>query len=286
MVALSEAGCAVRCHRHVEGDLSESETWRGLLDGVALVFHLAAQTSARVAEEHPEVDRRINVESTMHLVQHARRLPHPPIVVFSSTDTVAGRLKGEVRDGCPDQPLTIYDLHKLQAEQVLEWGTRRGFVRGVILRLSTVYGPGGKVSRLDRGVINSMIMRALRREALTVFGDGTCLRDLLHVEDAVEALCLAAQRVDSLEGDHFVVGSGSSTEIGSAFRLIAEAAAKVTGHLVPVAHVPWPESTLDIDRRSVQLDPSRFCQYSGWTSKHRFETAVFETARLLALGKP
>jgi nucleoside-diphosphate-sugar epimerase len=280
--ALSTAGCAVRCHTRSDGDLGEKDAWNGILVGADVVFHLAAQTSARFSEEHPETDRRINVDSVMHLVQVARDLRRSPTVVFTSTDTIAGCLDGVVDDGTPDEPRTIYELHKLQAEQILQWGTRREFVRGVALRLSTVYGPGGKVSKPDRGVINSMIIRALNGESLTVYGDGAYQRDLLHVDDVVEALCAAAQRIDSVQGEHYVVADGRSIAIGRAFALIAQAAAAVTSRNVAVEYVPWPRDSLEIDRRSVRLDPSGFQQCSGWTAKHRFENAVEETARFFA----
>jgi nucleoside-diphosphate-sugar epimerase len=281
-VALLDAGCIVRRHRRSDGDVGCPETWRAALDGVDVVFHLAAETSAREAEQDPEADQRTNVDAVMHLVQQARRLQRPPTVVFASTDTIAGVLDGVVHDGISDQPRTIYDLHKLHAEKVLEWGTRRGFVRGVTLRLSTIYGPGGQASNTDRGVVNAMVRRALRGEPLTVYGDGSCRRDLIHIDDAVTALCTAAVQVAAVEGDHFVVGSGCSPTLAEIFRLIAEAAAAVTGRCVAVEQVPWPPTIFDIDRRSVRLDPGRFRERTGWLPRRDFRTAVFDTARRLA----
>lgn len=265
-----------------DGDSQKVESWRKALAEIDIVFHLAAQTSAAYAEKNPFCDRKDNVDPLRHLVEEASRLPNPPIVVFSSTDTVAGLLNGVVDDKTIDQPRTVYDLHKLCAEKILEWGTRRGFVKGVTLRLTTLYGPGGDVSKSDRGVINKMITRALNGKDLTLYGNGECYRDLLYIEDAITAICTSAEQVESLKGDHFVVGTGDSATLREIFETIVEATLAVTGQKVAIENVPWPSASLDIDRRSVKIDASRFYKLTDWSPRYSFKKTIFDTIRKIA----
>jgi nucleoside-diphosphate-sugar epimerase len=93
---------------------------------------------------------------------------------------------------------------------------------------------------------------------------------------------LAAEKIDFVEADHFVVGSGCSLTLLDAFSRIAEAVEKLIGFRVEVKHLPWPPSTLEIERRSLRLDPSRFCRRTGWAPEHSFEEGVAEAARRFA----
>lgn len=283
---LQATGYELRLHRRADGDIRDIATWMQALEGVDAVFHLAAQTSARQAEIDPVTDLRTNAEAILHMMQAARELERPPVVVLSGTDTQTGRLTGIVDDEGCDHPRTLYDQHKRYAEEYIEWGTRQGFIRGVTVRLSTLFGVGSPVSAQDRGVINEMVRRALRGKPLTVYGGGSCLRDFLHVDDAATAMSMAAEKIDSVCGDHFVVGSGRSLTLVEAFTHVAKAVAAVTGTQVEVRHVPWPPDTLEIDRRSISLDPSRFRERTGWEPRRSFEEGLEEAARKFSSEEP
>jgi len=279
---LEAAGYHVRLHRRADGDIRDASMWTASLQGIDAIFHLAAQTSVRRADADPVTDLRINAESILHLMLAARALERPPVVVLSGTDTQAGRLTGVVTDDDCDRPRTLYDQHKLCAEQYLEWGTRQGFIRGVTLRFSTLFGAGPRVSSPDRGVINSMIRRAVRGESLTVYGDGSSLRDFLHVADAAAAMRHAAENIDSVAGDHFVVASGRSLTLLEAFTRVAEAVEQIVGFRAEVKQLPWPAEAIEIDRRSLRLDVSRFGRRTGWAPRYSFEEGVAEAARRFA----
>jgi nucleoside-diphosphate-sugar epimerase len=280
---LEGAGYHVRLHRRREGDIRDPSTWATSLKGIDAVVHLAAQTSARHAEVDPVADLRTNAEAILYLIRAAASaVERPPIVVLSGTDTQAGQLTGTLNDDVCDRPRTLYDQHKLCAEQHLEWGTRKGFVRGVTLRFSTLFGAGSRETSPDRGVINHMVRRALRGEPLTVYGDGSCLRDFLHVADAATAIRRAVEKIDSVVGDHFVVGSGHSLTVLEAFTRISAVVEEIAGFRAEVKHVPWPSNLMDIDRRSVRLDASRFCGFTGWSPRRTFEEGVAEAVRTFA----
>lgn len=247
------------------GDIRDREMWDRALEGVDLVFHFAAQTSAYVANENPSSDLESNVLPMLYLLESCRRHGWRPAILFASTVTVCGipeRLP--VDETHPDNPITMYDLHKLMAEQYLKWYVGQGIVRGAILRLANVYGPGPKSSSSDRGVLNQMVRRALAGEPLTVYRPGDQLRDYVYVGDVAKAFLEAARNVDSVNGQHFVIGSGSGHTIAQAMNLVADRVALKTGRRVEVNLVDPPHPQSPIEARNFVADTHRFGEATGW----------------------
>jgi len=250
----------------VQGDVRDPAVWERSLGGVDYIFHFAAQTSTYVANDDPIADRTVNVQPMLYLLEACRQQGVRPTVCFASTVTVAGiPTRLPVDESHPDHPLTIYDLHKLMAEQYLRWYAEQGAVRGVSLRLANVYGPGPPSSRADRGVLNQMIRRAMRGEPLTVYGEGDQLRDYLYVEDAARAFLAASLHGETLNGQHFVIGSGRGYTIAEAMQLVADRAAAKTDIPVPVHHVTPPRDLSPIEQRNFVADSSRFHRSTGWS---------------------
>lgn len=247
------------------GDVGDPAVWEKCLEGIDFIFHFAAQTSTYVANDDPVADQAINVMPMLHLLEACRRRGTRPTVCFSSTVTVAGipeRLP--VDETHHDHPLTVYDLHKQMAEQYLRWYAEQGIVRGVILRLANVYGPGPRSSRSDRGILNQMIRHALSGEPLTVYGAGDQLRDYVYVEDVTRAFLSAARHSETLNGQYFVIGSSQGHTIAEAMRMIAARCTARTGREVPVRHVAPPGALSPIEQRHFVADSHRFCAATGW----------------------
>ena len=269
--------------RDIDADLRQPATWKKLLEDVDVVFHLAAQTSTYVANDHPSSDLEGNVLPMVHLLEACRRNAWSPTVLFSSTVTVCGipsRLP--VDETLPDDPRTVYDLHKMMAERYLKYYVRTGFLRGAILRLANVYGPGPRSSRPDRGILNLMIRRAMAGEPLTVYRPGTQMRDYVYVEDVVRGFLSAPVHIDLLNGRHFVIGSGEGHSILEAFRLVAERVALKTKRLVSVdlADPPTPQSP--IESRDFVADTGRFSALTGWRAVHRLPDGIDRTVEVFS----
>jgi UDP-glucose 4-epimerase len=257
------------------GDVRDPLVWEQALEGVDYIFHFAAQTSTYVANADPVADQAINVLPMLQLLEACRRQGGKFSVCFASTVTVTGipeRLP--VDESHPDHPLTVYDLHKLMAEQYLRWYAEHGFVRGVSLRLANVYGPGPASSRNDRGILNQMIRRALAGETLTVYGPGDHVRDYLYVEDAARAFLAAALHSEALNGKCYVIGNGRGHTIAEAIGLVAERANAKTGISVPVQHVAPPKDLSPIEQRNFVADSSQFSRATGWQARHTLARGI------------
>jgi nucleoside-diphosphate-sugar epimerase len=130
----------VRCSRTdtkaIEGDLSRADVLReAMATQPDIIFHLAAVPGG-AAEADPQLSRRVNLETTMNLIEAAAALPQPPRFVYSSSIAVFGvPLPDHVDDATPTKPTLIYGAHKLMAEIALADAVRRSALEAVALRL-------------------------------------------------------------------------------------------------------------------------------------------------------
>jgi nucleoside-diphosphate-sugar epimerase len=248
-----------------KADIRNRDIWLKFLSGIDIVFHLAGQTSASLANENPLRDLEENLLPVVNLVETCLKSGLRPDVIFSGTATEVG-----LTDSCPvnetfaDQPITVYDIHKLAAEKYLQYYTNQMAGRATILRLTNVYGPGPVSSSADRGVLNMMVRKALKGGPLTVYGDGDFLRDYLYIDDVVRAFLLAGANMDVLKGKYYVIGSGIGTTIKDMVYAVREEAAGHTDISVVVDHVPWPDRTSLIEFRNFIADSSLFSRITGW----------------------
>jgi UDP-glucose 4-epimerase len=251
----------------VSGDIAVREIWAHALKEIDIVFHFAAQTSVYAASRFPAVDLAANVLPMLNMLETCRENDLHPAILFAGTVTEAGIPTSlPVDEAYPDDPVTLYDIHKLMAEHYLKYFVRQGVVQGTVLRLSNVYGPGPESSRPDRGVLNGMIRKALAGEALTVYGKGNYLRDYVYVRDVVDAFLKAGVCVDRLNGNHYVVGSGKGHTVAETVHMVAEHVSKKTGNAVPVTHVAPPVNLSPIEERNFVADTTSFSSATGWAA--------------------
>ncbi|MET9294034.1 NAD-dependent epimerase/dehydratase family protein [Streptomyces sp. NPDC003077] len=269
-------GCAADVEIR-RADLTEPGAVAEAIEGADAVFHLAAYMAGPNAWRVDGTDtaaERVNVGTVRDLVAavRARRSGHepPPAVLFSGAMSQCGapvagaRLTNEI----PDKPLSGYDQQKTDAERVLLDATEEGLIRGVSLRLATLYSQGTDPIRLDRGVVAAMARRARAGERLQMWHDGTVRRDLLCVDDAARAFGAALDAVDALAGRHWLVGTGQGTSVAELFGMISRrVAAYLETDPVPVVTVPPVAHTLPTDGLDFVVDPAAFHAATGWRAE-------------------
>lgn len=288
-VALSLLGgiCSTEEVRADLGDDSaDLEAWQSWLQGVDVVLHLAGQTSSVQSDLCPEEDWRINVRPLLRLCHAAKAMSDVPIVIFAATVTQIGMSQNvPVNEDHPHRPITTYDIHKLSAENHLLRHALAGDVRGVSLRLPNIYGPGPKSGSTDRGILNMMMRRALNGGPLTVYGDGSPVRDYLHVEDAASAFLASAMAAHSTQGRFFVLGTGQGYSLAQAMNMVAKRAEAATGRSVELLHVSPPENLPTIEQRHFVADHTAFTMAAGWTPRWGLEAGIDQTiACMLGVG--
>jgi len=266
--------------QNIQADIRSSDVWKNLVPNTDVIFHLAAQTSAAKADADPDEDLAINVNPVTALIKTCRQMQVAPTVLFAGTVTECGLTPSvPVNEYIPDHPITMYDRHKLMAEKELERADQAGVLRSVTLRMPNLYGPGPRNSSADRGVLNRMVRRALAGEALTVYGTGEYIRDYLFVADAARAFVAAAEKIETVHGRHFVIGTGNGTTIKAAFDLVAERAA-ASGHtLVDVHQIEPPAPLPAIETRNFVADAAQFKKGTGWSAFVGLQAGIDRTIK-------
>lgn len=278
---LSEEGNALRLvsraagSDYVQADLREDQAWTKLIDGAAAVVHLSSRTDLRSAEADPAGDEEINVAPVRALVRAAEKAKSPIKVVFASTVTIVGNQnENPVNERTPDRPCSVYDRHKLACEEILREASARDVLRACSLRLPNVYGYGRTSVNSNRGILNVMIKRAATGEPLTIYGDGSYIRDFTHLDDVVTAF-VAAVASDSIgDGRHFVIATGEGRSLKEAFGIVADEARVITGSRPGIRHVPEPADLQPIERRNFIGDSCLFQTATGWRPKFGLKAGI------------
>lgn len=156
------------------------------------VFTLAGSVAHLPSLEDPDTDLRCNTMATLNTLRMVQRKCAGARVVHTGTRQVYGRACYlPVDENHPLQPPDVNGVHKLAAEHYHGFFHRSEGLRTTVLRLPNIYGPRQKVRAPGLGFAGTVIGRALRGEAVTLFGSGEDRRDFLFVGDVVEALLLA-----------------------------------------------------------------------------------------------
>jgi len=236
---LSRAGAAANLEwlrqRHkkalgfVLGDVRDYESLRRALDGVQVIYHLAAQTAVTRSVVNPREDFEINALGTINVLEAARTAKDEPVVAFASTNKVYGVLaQAEVAEGATRYTLPQYpegidenwpvDFHspygcsKGAADQYVRDYARIYGLPTLVFRQSCIYGPR-QFGVEDQGWLAWFAIAATTGKKITIYGDGKQTRDVLHVRDLVEALKMAINRIDLTSGQVYNVGGGRSNSI-------------------------------------------------------------------------
>jgi nucleoside-diphosphate-sugar epimerase len=254
--------------KHIQADLRDTAEWRALIADAGAIVHLSSRTDLRAAEADPTGDYSLNIEPIHALVRAAEQCEVPIPVIFASTVTIVGdKHANPVNEQTLDRPCSVYDRHKLECETILREATRRGVLRACSLRLSNVYGYGISSVNSNRGILNAMMKRAANGEPLMVFGEGAYLRDFTHIDDVVDAFCLAIATPLACDGSHYVIARGQGHSLAEAFSLVAAEASKQTGRRIEIHRLPEPADLHPIERRNFVGNSSLFHERAGWRAQ-------------------
>jgi len=255
-------------------DVRDAKAVRRAVRNASAVFHFAAQTAVTSSLENPIHDFGVNAFGTLNVLEALRLTPEPPPLFFTSTNKVYGALadvplveaatRWTPADGSAGalaertvSPATPYGCSKAAADQYVLDYTRSFGLRAVVFRMSCVYGPH-QFGNEDQGWVAHFVIRALEGKPITLFGDGKQVRDVLFVDDLVDAFQLAWKNVDRTSGRAFNIGGGP--ERTTSLVELVDAIGSLTGVTPAVRFAPWREG----DQRHYVSDTSAFHAATGW----------------------
>ena len=231
------------------GDLKDPEVALKAVDGVSVVFHIAANPEVRVSYTSPDVHFRENVVVTFNVLEAARRRGVKEIVFASSSSVYGEPGSIPVGEDAPLRPVSVYGASKASCESLIHAYTRLYGLRAVVLRYANIVGP-----RMRHGVVWDFIVKLRGNPVeLEVLGDGSQLRSYMHVSDAVEATITAWTR----GGEGYQVYNIASEDwiaVDEVADIVVEAMGLkgVRKKYKPVLHgVGWPG---DVKRIALKID--------------------------------
>jgi UDP-glucose 4-epimerase len=261
--------------RFIRGSMNDESVVAQAVQEKEVIFNCAAQTSHPLSLRDPLFDAEINCLGNLRLLEAVRLLNPQAVVVYTSSSTVIGRAADEIVDEThAERPLDIYSANKGVAEKYYRIYNRVHDLRTVTLRFANLYGPHGK-GFPEFGFVNYFIHLAWKGEEIRIFGRGDQTRNVLFVEDAVDALLLAS-REPRLVGEVFFVAHEEH-------HTVAEIAGAVVAMVRrgSVTHVDWPEERRRIEIERVRIRSDRFREITGWAPRFGLEAGLLKTRETL-----
>jgi len=260
-------------------DVRDADALRRAVRGADQVFHFAAQVAVTTSLVDPRLDFEVNIGGTLNLLEAIRSMENPPPLLFTSTNKVYGALADLplTRNGTRYQPLDAalrtgiaedrplefhspYGCSKGAADQyVLDYARTFG-IPAVVFRMSCIYGPR-QMGTEDQGWVAHFLIRAIEGKPIEIFGDGMQVRDLLFVEDLVDAFLLAQANIHTLSGRAFNIGGGLGNTI-SLLELL-ELIGALNGSKPTIRLKDWRPG----DQRYYVSDTRGFKAATGWAPK-------------------
>lgn len=206
-------------------DIRDVHSMNYLVRDQDIVFHLAGQVDHILSLTNPFPDIDINIKGSAVLMEAVRTNAPRARVVYTGTRGQYGpAVHLPVDENTPMNPKGLYELSNLTAEKMMLLYNDKHDVATSVLRLTNIYGPRAQMHHSRYGVVNWFIRIAIEDGTIAVFGAGDIKRDFLYVDDAVDAILLAAVREEAV-GEVFNVG----VDVPSNFLELAERVIAIAG---------------------------------------------------------
>ncbi|HEY0068060.1 MAG TPA: GDP-mannose 4,6-dehydratase [Flavisolibacter sp.] len=262
-------------------DIRDKESIRRAVEGAEQVFHFAAQVAVTSSLVDPYHDFEVNALGTLNLLEAIRNSPHKPPLVFTSTNKVYGDLEDvhmvesdtryypehtSVRQNGISEKRSLdfhspYGCTKGVADQYILDYARTFGLKTAVFRMSCIYGPH-QFGTEDQGWVAHFLIQALKGKLITLYGDGKQVRDILFIEDLVDAFLLTREYMDVISGQAFNIGGGVNNTV-SLLELI-EMIGEISGQKPQVMFDDWRPS----DQKYYVSDFSKYSSITGWKPRN------------------
>lgn len=233
------------------------------LQGVDCVYHCASTIHNYHVLTDPYIDTETNIKGTIHLLELIKDLPKKPRLIFPSTYFVYGgeyEKTGEpVNEESKVDPLGLYPITKLCAEQVIKLYSRLYNIPYNICRLTNVYSVNENFNDPKKAWLHFFIMNTIKGESAKIYDGGNFLRDYIYIDDVVNALMF----VEKLErNDTFLIGYGEPVK----FKDLIDYILGYTGNKIKVGTIKPPSFHQAVGIKNIVVNTKKINQL-GWNAK-------------------
>ncbi len=262
----------------IQGDIRDYDTLCQSIQRADVVLHLASQVAVTTSVKDPREDFEINALGTFNVVEAVRNHAPKAAVLYSSTNKVYGGMEearvvdqGE-RYGYADYPFGVPETHPLDFhspygcskgtgdQYIIDYARIYG-LRTLCLRQSCIYGRR-QFGVEDQGWVAHFVIATVLNRPINIYGDGKQVRDLLHVNDLIQAYDIGMQKIDEVRGQAFNLGGGpqNTLSIWTEFGPMLE---ELAGKTVQIQRGDWRPG----DQRVFIADIRKAKEMLGWEPK-------------------
>jgi len=263
----------------IKGDTRDAALVASAMRSADVVFHFAAQVAVTTSVANPRVDFEVNALGSINVLEAARQLTPSPIVLYTSTNKVYGGLEGVVvfeddtryrlgqrfQAGIPETfPLDFhspYGCSKGAAEQYVHDYARIFGLPTIVFRMSCIFGKH-QMGNEDQGWVAHLARTVLQGGEVRIFGDGKQVRDLLYVDDLVEAMLKAVDRIGRTAGQVYNIGGGPANTI-SVWAELQDVLTNLVNDVPKARYGPWRPG----DQRIYISDIRKVQEQLDWAPK-------------------
>jgi CDP-paratose 2-epimerase len=280
----------------VVGDVRDAALLAAWAREADVIVHLASQVAVTTSVQHPREDFEINALGTFNVLEAARLSGRRPVLLYASTNKVYGGMENvavveeETRYRYADLPLGVSETELLDFHS--PYGCSKGagdqYVRdyhriydlpGVVLRQSCIYGPR-QFGIEDQGWVAWFVIAAVTGRTLNIYGDGKQVRDLLYIDDLLDAYDAVLERSEQAAGQIFNLGGGVENAI-SIWQEFGPLLEKLIGHGLDVARGDWRPG----DQRVFIADIRKAERELGWRPQVSVEEGVTRLIKWVKLNQ-
>ncbi len=220
---------------------------------VDYVFHLAAQAGVRASwGKSFDIYTKNNIEATQRILEFYKERSIKKLV-YASSSSVYGDVQLPMREDSPLRPLSPYGVTKLAGENLCYLYWKNYDIPTISLRYFTVYGPRQRPDMAIHKFVNAI----LNKKAITIYDDGTQMRDFTYVSDVVSANIAAAEK--NIVGRVFNIGGSSEISVNMLIEKIS--------HRVGMDAIVRYEEKQKGDARFTRADVSSAKENLNWTPR-------------------
>ncbi len=269
----------------VKGDVRDAGRLVSAVGECDVLVHLAGQVAVTTSVTHPRDDFEANALGTFNALEAARLSGRDPIFLYASTNKVYGEMQevkvveeatrwkyADLEYGCSEsQPLDFhspYGCSKGAGDQYVRDYARIYGLRTVVLRQSCIYGPR-QFGIEDQGWLAWMIIAAVTGKQITIYGDGKQVRDVLHVDDLLDAYDAAIEAINIAKGQVYNLGGGTANVL-AVWAEFGPKLEKLLGKPIAVSWADWRPG----DQRVFYADFRKAKKELGWEPKIDLEQGI------------
>jgi CDP-paratose 2-epimerase len=269
----------------VIGDVRDAVQLKAAAKNVDVFVHLAAQVAVTTSVINPREDFEINAQGTFNTLEAARMQKNLPVFIYASTNKVYGKMEdirvaeADTRYEYFDQPEGIaesypvdfhspYGCSKGSGDQYVHDYARIYGIPSIVFRQSCIYGTR-QFGIEDQGWVAWFVIAAVTGRKIKIYGDGKQVRDLLFVDDLLDAYDMAVQNSNKVGGSIFNIGGGAANSI-SIHREFFPILEQGLGKKIEVAWGDWRPG----DQKIYVSDIRKLKKMLGWYPRVDIKTGI------------